>query len=222
MIQQGPLRPLFSFSGPKTPSLFLKIDTATPFTISQTRNTNTHIYLHKWGKLRLDNLDDLPKAIINNRSKMWDKELYSKELSLYCITSLISESIIYPNTNHYSHVSCKSACSLLRCGKICWRRERLPTPVFLGFPCGSAGKASACNAGDLGWIPGLGRSPGEGKGYPVQYFGLENSMDCVVREFTKSRIQLSDFHFQCVLLTYIFCALSRTLISVRKVQNNCF
>ena len=54
-------------------------------------------------------------------------------------------------------------------GKICWRRDRLPTPVFLGFPCGSAGKESACNAGDLGSIPGLERSPGEGKGYPLQY-----------------------------------------------------
>ena len=40
-----------------------------------------------------------------------------------------------------------------------------------GFPCGSAGKESACNVGDLGWIPGLGRSPGEGKGYPLQYSG---------------------------------------------------
>ena len=46
-----------------------------------------------------------------------------------------------------------------------------------GFPCGPAGKESACNAGDLGLIPGLGRSPGEGKGYPLQYSGLENSMD---------------------------------------------
>ena len=45
-----------------------------------------------------------------------------------------------------------------------------------GFPCGSAGKESACNMGDLGSIPGLGRSPGEGKGYPLQYSGLENSM----------------------------------------------
>ena len=51
----------------------------------------------------------------------------------------------------------------------------LPTPVFLGFPCGSAGKGSACNVGDLGSIPGLGRS-GEGKGYPLQYSGLENSI----------------------------------------------
>ena len=46
----------------------------------------------------------------------------------------------------------------------------------VGFPCGSAGKESACNAGDLGLIPELGRSPGEGKGYPLQYSGLENSM----------------------------------------------
>ena len=59
------------------------------------------------------------------------------------------------------------------------RRDRLPPPVFLGFPCGSAGKESACSVGDLGSFPGLGRSPGEGKGYPLQYSGLENSMDCM-------------------------------------------
>ena len=49
-----------------------------------------------------------------------------------------------------------------------------------GFPDSSVGKESACNAGNLGSIPGLGRSPGEGKGYPLQYSGLENSMDCIV------------------------------------------
>ena len=65
----------------------------------------------------------------------------------------------------------------------------------LGFPCGSAGKESACNSGDLGSIPGLGRYPGEGKGYPLQYSGLENSMDCVVLGVAKSQTQLSDFHF---------------------------
>ena len=64
-----------------------------------------------------------------------------------------------------------------------------------GFPCGSAGKESACNAGDLGSIPGLGRSPGEGNGYPLQYSGLENSMDCTVHGVAKSWTQLSDFHF---------------------------
>ena len=58
-----------------------------------------------------------------------------------------------------------------------WRRDRLPSPVFLGFSCGSAGKESAPNAGDLGLIPGLGRSPAEKNGYPLQYSGLENSMD---------------------------------------------
>ena len=63
--------------------------------------------------------------------------------------------------------------------KIHWRRDRLPTPVFLvlGFPCGSAGKDSACSTEDLGLIPGLGRSLGEGIGYPLQNSGLENSMD---------------------------------------------
>ena len=50
----------------------------------------------------------------------------------------------------------------------------------LGFPGGSAGKESTCNAGDLGSIPGLGKSPEEGKGYPLQYSGLENSMDCII------------------------------------------
>ena len=48
-------------------------------------------------------------------------------------------------------------------GKIPWRRHRLPAPIFLDLPCGSTGKESVCNAGDMGSIPGLGRSPGEGK-----------------------------------------------------------
>ena len=79
--------------------------------------------------------------------------------------------------------------------KIPWRRDRLPTPVFLGFPCGSTGKESACNAWDLGSIPVLGRSPGEGKGYPLQYSGLENSIDCIVHGVAKSWTWLSNFHF---------------------------
>ena len=70
--------------------------------------------------------------------------------------------------------------------KIPWRRDRLPTPVFLDFPCGSGGKESTCNVGDLGLIPVLRRSPGEGKGYPVQYSGLENSMDYPVHGVAES------------------------------------
>ena len=72
----------------------------------------------------------------------------------------------------------------------------LPRSLALWWiPSGSAGKESTCNAGDLGSIPGLGRSPGEGNGYPLQYSGLENSMDCIVHEVAKSQTQLNDFHF---------------------------
>ena len=85
-------------------------------------------------------------------------------------------------------------------GKICWRRDRLPTPVFLGFACGSAGKESTCNAGDLGSIPGLRRSPGKGKGYLLQDPGLENSMDCIDHRVTKSWTKLSHFHFFTFML----------------------
>ena len=63
------------------------------------------------------------------------------------------------------------------------------------FPCDSAGKESACNVRDLGSIPGLGRSPGEGNGYPLEYSGLENSMDCIVHGGAKSWTRLSNFHF---------------------------
>ena len=80
-------------------------------------------------------------------------------------------------------------------GKIRWRRERQPTLVFLDIHCGSAGKESACNAGDLGSNPGLGRSPGEGKGYPLQCSGLENSVVCIVHRVAKSGTWLKDFHF---------------------------
>ena len=66
---------------------------------------------------------------------------------------------------------------------------------IMGFPGGSAGKESPFNVGDLGSIPGLGRSPGEGKGYPLLYSGLENSMDYAVHGVAKSRTRLSDFHF---------------------------
>ena len=55
--------------------------------------------------------------------------------------------------------------------------DRLPTPVFLGFPGGADGKKFACNEGDSGWIPVLGRSPGGGHGNPLQYSCLENPMD---------------------------------------------
>ena len=73
--------------------------------------------------------------------------------------------------------------------------------IFLGFPCGSDGKASAYSVGDPGWIPGSGSSPGEGNGNPLQYSCLENPMDrgarlATVHGVTKSQTQLNDFTLQ--------------------------
>ena len=76
--------------------------------------------------------------------------------------------------------------------------------------CGSAGKESACSAGDLGLIPGLGRYPGKGKGYPLQYSGLKNSMDCIVHGVTESQTRLSDLHTHTSHITSVFFSLSFT------------
>ena len=65
--------------------------------------------------------------------------------------------------------------------------EQMAYDVLLGFPCSSAGKESACNVGDLGLIPGLGRYSGEGKGYPLRYSDLENSIVCIVHGVAKSQ-----------------------------------
>ena len=68
--------------------------------------------------------------------------------------------------------------------------------TYMGFPCGSAGKESASNAGDLGLILGLGRSPGKRKGCPLQYFGLESSMDCIVHGVAESRTCTMEYSVQ--------------------------
>ena len=93
--------------------------------------------------------------------------------------------------------------------KIHRTRDRLLTPVFLVFPCGSDGKESTYNTGDLGSIPGLGRSPGEGEGYPLQYSGLENSMDYSPRSPKESdmteRLSLFITHSIAMFKKYIHC-----------------
>ena len=71
----------------------------------------------------------------------------------------------------------------------------------------SAGRESACSSGDLGSIPESGRSPGEGKGYPLQYSGLENSMDCVIHGVTKSQTRLSNFHLSVQVNMIAVCSL---------------
>ena len=95
----------------------------------------------------------------------------------FFFSSLLSE--ILPDSSAGKESACNAGGPGLipGSGRFPRRRDRLPTPVFLCFPGGSAGKESACNVGDLGAIPGLGRFPGEGKDYPLQYSGLENSMD---------------------------------------------
>ena len=94
----------------------------------------------------------------------------------------------FPGSSAGKETACNAGDSSLipGLGRFPWRRDRLPTPVFLGFPGDSDCKESACNVGDLGSIPGLGRSPREGKGCTLQYSGLENSMDCIVLGVPKS------------------------------------
>ena len=82
-------------------------------------------------------------------------------------------------------------------GKLCWRRDRLPTPLFLSFPGGSDDEESACNTGDLGLIPGLGRSPGGGHGNPLPLLAWRISMDrgawrAIVHGVAESQTQLRD------------------------------
>ena len=86
---------------------------------------------------------------------------------------------------------------------------RLRADISICFPDSSVGKESACNVGDLGSIPQLGRSPGEGKGCPLQYSGLENSMDCIVHGVAKSWTWLSDFHFHYL---YTVCSFMHSWI----------
>ena len=90
--------------------------------------------------------------------------------------------------------------------------------LSLGFPDSSVDKESACSTGDPGSIPGLGRSPGEEIGYPLQHSGPENSMDYIVYGFTKSRTRLSDFHCSLSSLSlcakYFTCIISFSLITL--------
>ena len=96
----------------------------------------------------------------------------------------------------------------------CWPLDYLLgekyKPLFGDFPGDSAGKESACNAGDLGSIPGLGRSPGEGNGYPLQYSALENSMDCIVQGVQRVGHDWVTFTFPFHLFNTLLIQLSVT------------
>ena len=84
-------------------------------------------------------------------------------------------------------------------------------------PCGSAGKESACHVGELGSMPGLGRSPGEGKGYLLQYSGLENSMDCIVHGVTKSWATFTFKGGFMLVPALIYCGLCSFTVSFTGV-----
>ena len=90
----------------------------------------------------------------------------------------------------------------------------------LGFPSGLTGKESTCHVGNLGSIPGLGRFPGERKGYRLQYSGLENSVDCIVHGVAKSRTRLSNFHFHLVpaLRVQPWFISTTTLLSIQALS----
>ena len=99
--------------------------------------------------------------------------------------------------------------------------------VQQGFPDSSVGKESTCNAGDPCSITGLGRSIQEGIGYPLQYSGLENSMDCTVHGVTKSWTQLSNFHFHFLFtkstqISVFFLKISQVqdLIILKQLKHN--
>ena len=107
------------------------------------------------------------------------------------------------------------------------KRDRLPTPIFLGFPCASASREPTCNVGDMGSIPGLGRSPGEGKGYPLQYSDLENSSPWGCKELDmtewlkkkKKNISFSELiPFIHILLHSFQVLLQRTLCHLIPTQ----
>ena len=143
-----------------------------------------------WAKECPDNwlkksVSDVPMRVFQEEISIWFNKLSKRSTFTNVGASLIAQLVKNPPAMQETLIRFLGWEDLLE-------KDRLPTPVFLGFPCGSAGKESVCNMGDLGWISGLGRYPEEGKGYPLQYSGLENSMECIV---TKSRHCWTHFTF---------------------------
>ena len=100
------------------------------------------------------------------------------------------------------HLQCRKPQFESWVGKIPWRRDRLPTPAFLGFPCGSAGKESACSVGGLGLIPGLGRSPWRREWLPTSVFWPGE-----FHGVTKHPTRLHNFHFHMCVYTMCVCSI---------------
>ena len=88
----------------------------------------------------------------------------------------------------------------------------------MGFPGGSVGKESACNVGDLGSIPGLGRSPEEGKDYPLQYSGLENSMDSIYSPWGRKESDMTE-RLSLSLSLFILLLLCGVVLKVKSKKS---
>ena len=132
--------------------------------------TLTHVSVYSFHYSN-NNLFLLHGSLYSLLPRLWGHKFYQSMPRVSLWASLVAQLV------KKIHLQCRRPQFNSWVRKIRWRRDRLPVQAFLGFPSVSAGKESTCNAGDLGLIPGLGRSPGEGKGYPLQYSGLENSMD---------------------------------------------
>ena len=126
-------------------------------------------------QLRLTHLSELMDGVRASRGEGEKSKCFINKVPCHARKS-VKQKVLSSNS---------SLCSIGPLSNVHFPSKRVTFILFLelllGLPGGSAGKKYACNVGDLGLIPGLGRSPGEGNSYPLQYCGLENSMDCTVR-----------------------------------------
>ena len=127
--------------------------------------------------------------------------------------------IAHGTAKHHHHICVSFHCKWLR-----WMPAHTENCALgnkpQAFPHRSAGKESTCNEGDLGSIPGLGQSTREGKGYPLQYSGLESSMDCIVHGVAKSQTWLSNFHFTLAILNLWWVGIMLVLSSGAACYTN--
>ena len=172
----------------------------------QVRSTRLEPYF-SWSREPLNKTER--KKNINNLQ--WKRQYLTSTPQFSLITQLYP-TLCGPHGLQHARLPCPSptprACSTLRNCKFSMAKDTICNVKgqLMGFPCGSAGKQSACNGGDLGSIPGLGRCPGEEKGYPLQYSGLENPMDCIVHGQRRVRHDWA-----------IFTSLQRTVDRLRKM-----
>ena len=166
-----------------------------------TQDKTLHMDITRWSTLKLDWLYSLQakveKLYTVSKNKTWSW-LWLRSTTPYCKILQQYWPVIWFFGDIFVwflyHVDADFIEWIWKCFILCSFLEYFEKDIR-GFPDSSVGKESACNAGYPGLIPGLVRSPGEGKGYPFQYSGLENSMDSIVNGVAKNWTWPSDFHF---------------------------